>query len=118
MNLTFGTAWLAVAGFVWLLWGPVEGGAGYDVVVHSVGVGFALSMVLAHAPIILPAVIRRPLPYHRVLYAATVGLQLALVVRVFGDVRAVTPLWQIGGAAGVAVILAFAVMTVTLVVRR
>ena len=118
VNLTFGTAWLAVAGFVWLLWGPVGGGAGYDVVVHSVGVGFALSMVLAHAPIILPAVIRRPLPYHRVLYAATVGLQLALVVRVVGDVRAVTPLWQIGGAAGVAVILAFAVMTVTLVVRR
>ena len=118
VNLTFGTAWLAVAGSVWLLWGPVADDAGYDVVVHAVGVGFALSMVLAHAPIIGPAVIRRPLPYHPVLYVATGGLQLALLLRVAGDIRAATGLWQVGGAAGAAVILAFAVMTVTLVVRR
>ena len=31
---------------------------GYDIVVHATFLGFAMSMVLAHAPVILPAVLR------------------------------------------------------------
>lgn len=118
VNLLCGTAWLGVAGAVWLFGGPVVDGAAYDVVVHAVGVGFALSMVLAHAPIILPAVLRRPFPYRPVLYVATAGLQVALLLRVAGDFRSATQLWQVGGMLTVVAILAFAVMSATLVARR
>ena len=33
-------------------------GARYDVVVHAVFLGFTISMIMAHAPTILPAVLR------------------------------------------------------------
>jgi hypothetical protein len=39
------------------------GDAAYDVVIHAVFLGFGVSMIMAHAPIIFPAVLGRPLPY-------------------------------------------------------
>src|SRR5690606_13425003 len=59
-----GYGWLGVAGAVWLVGGQATEGVAYDAVVHAVFLGFTLSMIMAHAPVILPAVVRRPLPYH------------------------------------------------------
>ena len=47
-----GYFWLAVSATVWCLYG--FNGAAYDVVIHTVTIGYALSMVMAHASIILP----------------------------------------------------------------
>ena len=99
VNLLLGMAWLAVAGITWLTLGPQPDGPGYDLVVHAIGLGFAMSMVLAHAPIILPAVLIRPLPYRPVLYVATVALQVSLLVRVAADVREAGWAWQAAGPA-------------------
>lgn len=118
VNLLAGLCWLAVAGATWLLLGPQLDGPGFDLVVHCIGLGFAFSMVLAHAPVILPAVIRRPLPYSAVLYGVTALLQVSVVVRVLGDVRALGGLWQAGAAANVVAMLLFLAVTVALVVRR
>ena len=118
VNLLAGIAWLAVAGLAWLLLGPQLEGPGYDLVVHAIGLGFAMSMVLAHAPIILPAVLLRPLSYRPVLYAATALLQASLVVRAIGDVRLLGWAWQVGSAGNVVAVLAFLLISVTLVVRR
>lgn len=117
-NLLLGMAWLAVAGTTWLTLGPQPDGPGYDIVVHAIGLGFAMSMVLAHAPIILPAVLIRPLPYRPVLYLATAALQLSLIVRVTGEARGAGWAWQAGGAGNVAALLAFVAMAAVLVVRR
>ena len=65
--MLLGYLWLAVAALTWVIGGRPASLAGYDTVVHGVFLGFAMSMVMGHAPIILPAVIRRPLPYHPVL---------------------------------------------------
>ena len=111
-------AWLAVAGGTWVVLGPQVDGPGYDLVVHSVTLGFAMSMVLAHAPIILPAVLVRPLPYRPVLYAATLALQLSLILRVAGDIRGTAWAWQVGGAGNVAALLGFVALSAVLVVRR
>ena len=66
-----GYGWLVVASGVWLTGsGGADGvpvGSGYDAVIHAVFLGFTMSMIMAHAPVILPAVLRRPLPYHPVL---------------------------------------------------
>jgi hypothetical protein len=103
-----GYGWLAVAGGVWLLGGPAYAGAPYDAVVHAVFLGFTLSMIMAHAPVILPAVVRLPLPYHPVLVAPAVLLHGSLVVRLWlGDAVGLQLAWRVGGAANIAALLLF-----------
>ncbi len=112
--LLAGYAWLVVAGGILLLVpDPLSGGA-YDATVHAVFLGFTMSMIFAHAPVILPAVLRRPLPYHPAMYAPAVLLHLALAVRVVGgDLRGARLVWQVGGVGNVVAVLAFVATAVT-----
>lgn len=107
-SMLAGYAWLAVAGGVWALAGPTLDGPAYDAVIHAVFLGFTMSMIMAHAPVILPAVLRRPLPYHPVLLVPAALLQLSLVIRLWwGDARGVDPALQVGGVLNVAALLGF-----------
>lgn len=113
-----GYAWLVVAGATWLLLGSVWQGRGYDAVLHAVFLGFVISMILAHAPVILPAVVRRPLPYHPAMYAPLALLHVSLLVRVLvGDAWDVPLAVQVGGVGNIVAVLAFLVIAVTQVVR-
>ena len=100
-----GYAWLGVSGLAWLVLGAPRSTAAYDLVVHTLFLGFAMSMVIAHAPVILPAVIRRPLPYRRLLWTPLVVLHAGLLLRVAGDVTGATTLWQTGGVVTVVALL-------------
>ena len=103
-----GYAWLAVAGGIWLLVGPVSAGAGYDAVIHAVFLGFTVSMVMAHAPVILAAVIRRPLPFSPLLIAPAVLLHATLLLRLgVGDARGLTAAWRWGGVGTIVAVLLF-----------
>jgi hypothetical protein len=107
-----GYTWLGVAGAVWLVGGPALGGPAYDAVVHAAFLGFTVSMILAHAPVILPAVLRRPLPYRTAMVLPAVVLHASLVLRLLvGDAYGVGPAWRFGGALNIAALLLFAVMT-------
>jgi hypothetical protein len=108
---------LAVAGVVLAVRGLVADQAGYDVVVHGVFLGFALSMVMAHAPVILPAVLGRALPYRPALYLPLVLLHAGLVVRFGGALLGLPEIWRAGGVVTVASLLVFVVTAATLVVR-
>jgi hypothetical protein len=111
--LLAGYGWLAVAGAVLLLAPDPWAGGGYDAVVHSVFLGFTMSMIFAHAPVILPAVLRRPLRYHPAMYAPAVLLHAALLLRVAaGDLRSARLLWQVGGVGNVVAVLAFVVTAI------
>lgn len=106
--LLAGYAWLAVAGAIWTLGGAVTEGRGYDAVLHAVMLGYVISMIMAHAPVIFPAVLRRPLPYHRVMYAPAALLHASLVLRLaVGDARDVEWAVQVGGVANIVAVLAF-----------
>ncbi|MFC5997695.1 hypothetical protein ACFP6A_02985 [Quadrisphaera sp. GCM10027208] len=106
--LLAGYGWLAVAGGIWLLGGPVTAGPGYDAVVHAVFLGFVISIIIAHAPVILPAVLRRPLPYRPAMYAPLVLLHISLALRIaVGDLRDVGSAWQLGGLLNVSAVLLF-----------
>ncbi|MEU8623021.1 hypothetical protein [Streptomyces sp. NPDC048623] len=108
--LLAGYAWLGLAGALWLLNGPVTDGPRYDAVVHAVFLGFVMSMIMAHAPVILPAVLRRPVPYHPGLAVAAWLLHLSLALRVLvGDLRDVRGAWQLGGVLNIGAVLLFAV---------
>jgi hypothetical protein len=116
ISMLTGQVWLGVAAGVWLLGDPSTGGAAYDAAVHAVFLGFTMSMVMAHAPIILPVVARVRLPFHRALYVPLSLLQLGLVIRLWpGDTLGITWAWQVGGVLTVLALVAFMACVVTMV---
>ncbi|GAA1831397.1 hypothetical protein GCM10009682_57490 [Luedemannella flava] len=118
VGLLAGYAWLALAGVLWAGAGSTMDGPRYDATTHAVFLGFVLSMIFVHAPVILPAVLRRPLPYHPVLYAPLALLHLSLLARVaIGDGAGLEPVWRWAGVANVASVLLFAACAVTLSAR-
>lgn len=102
-----GTGWLGLSGLVLLTHGLPPAGPHYDAAVHAVLVGFVLSMVFAHAPIILPAVARLELPFHPVLYAPLAVLHAGLVLRILGDVLGNVDLRRAGAVGNAATLALF-----------
>lgn len=106
--LLAGYAWLLVPASMWLLVGQIRGGAAYDAVVHAVMLGFVLSMIMAHAPVILPAVLRRPLPYTAAMYGPVALLHVSLLLRLgIGDARGLQWAVQWGGFLNIVAVLGF-----------
>ncbi|WP_433227168.1 hypothetical protein [Actinomadura formosensis] len=105
--LLTGYAWLAAAGTIWLAAGRPSATGAYDAALHAVFLGFVMSMVFGHAPVILPAVLRIRFPYHPVLYAPLVLLHASLLLRVAGDLSGVTPARATGGVLGEVSLLLF-----------
>lgn len=117
-SMLAGYVWLAVAGAVWVVEGQVAEGTGYDAVVHAVFLGFTMAMIMAHAPVILPAVLRRPMGYHPALVVVAVALHTSLLLRLWvGDALGVPLAWQVGGAVNIASLLGFVGVVVWLVSR-
>lgn len=77
-----GYAWLTVAALTWLILGVPSSIPVYDTVIHAVFLGFAVSMIVAHVAVILPAVLGIRLPYHPMLWAPLVVLHLGLLIRI------------------------------------
>ncbi|MDN6170974.1 MAG: hypothetical protein L0J11_13000, partial [Micrococcaceae bacterium] len=118
--LLVGYGWLAVAAVIFLvagLGGGTLGGAGYDAGTHAVFLGFTLSMIMAHAPVILPAVLRRPLPYRPVLILPAVLLHVSLALRVFvADVLDDGATRQFAGVLNIVAVVLFAALAAGLVI--
>jgi hypothetical protein len=115
--LITGYGWLLVTGLLMLsgdLVGPL-----YDAALHSFFVGFVFSMIFAHAPIILPAVLGKPLkPYHPVLYLWFVLLELSLAVRIWANLDSAYELRKWAGMVNGLAILFFFVTMAVLMVRE
>lgn len=117
--LLIGYAWLAVAGLGWLAFGAVAAGSAYDGVLHALFLGFVMSMVFGHAPVIVPAVLRVPLPYRPRFYAHLVLLHAGLLLRIVGgDVLGVDVLWRLGGVLNVIALLAFVASSAASVIQE
>ena len=117
-SMLAGYLWLGVAAGIWLLSGPATEGVRYDAVVHAVFLGFTLSMIMAHAPVILPAVLRRPLRYHPVMLVPAAALHASLALRLWvGDALGLPLAWQVGGALNIVALLGFVGVVVWSVAR-
>lgn len=92
-----GALWLLVCGGLLIAAPLPPSGPRYDAVLHTVFVGYVLSMVFAHAPIILPAVARVELPFSRWLYLPLGLLHAGLVLRLVGDLALHFELRRAGG---------------------
>lgn len=107
--LLLGYGWLAAAGILWVVGGAASG-LFRDALLHALFVGFVMSMVFAHAPIILPGVTGLPLPYRPWFVIHLWLLHLGLLVRVgLGDLAGSVPAWQAGGVLNVLAIVLFVV---------
>lgn len=107
--LLSGYAWLAAGGGLWLALGDLGAGvAGYDAALHAIFLGFVMSMIFGHAPVIVPAVLGVRLPFRPWFYLHLGLLHLALLVRLVpGDAFGVRVAWQVGGAGTEVAVLAF-----------
>jgi len=74
--------------------------------------------VFGHAPVILPAVLRVPLPYRSVLYLPLVLLHASLAARVLGGVLEYAALVRLGAWGNAAAIALFIATAATLVLTR
>jgi len=76
-----------LSGYVWLAIGGVAWGAtalglpARDSALHALGLGFIVSMIMGHAPVILPAVARVKLLYGNFFYLPLAMLHLSLALR-------------------------------------
>lgn len=95
--LLLGYFWLGVSGGLRFYFGGATGGFIYDTILHTVFLGFVVSMIFGHAPIILPSILGRPIHYHSRFYLHLILLHLSLVLRVVGDLM-FNPLWRQWGA--------------------
>ena len=115
--LLAGYGWLAVGGVLWLRFGLASEGRAFDAELHAVFLGFVIGMVMAHAPVIVPAVFRAAVPYRRHFYAHLVLLHASLLLRVVGgDLAGNHTAWQVGGVLNEVALLCF--LAVTLVAVR
>lgn len=106
-----GYFWLASGGALWLIYGGVPAGLVYDAILHSVFLGFVFAMIFGHAPLIFPAILRRPMTYSPAFYLPLIALHLSLALRLAGDLLA-NPTWrQWGGLLNGVTLLLFLVVT-------
>jgi hypothetical protein len=107
-----GYAWLGVGGAVAMLADVGARGLPYDAMLHAVFLGFVISMVFAHAPVIFPAVLGVPLEYRPAFYLHVGVLHASLILRVVGDLIDSLGRWRVwGGLLNAAALLLFVVNT-------
>lgn len=109
--LLSGYFWLGTSGLLRLLSPDISSTNMYDATLHTVFLGFVMSMIFGHAPIIFPAVLGRPMTYHPIFYVHLVLLHLSLALRIMGDLGAGLSARQWGGMFNVIAVLLFLFMT-------
>jgi len=111
--LLAGYFWLGLAGLVLLGAPPGTIAFSYDAAVHAIAIGFVLSMIFGHAPIILPAVIGLRVRYSPAAYGPLVLLHLSVLLRIAADLFERVEMRTISGPV---TIVAFAGYAVTLLI--
>ena len=110
-----------LTGYIWLVVAAIFGMAGAfqsgailrDAALHALLLGFVLSMVFGHAPIILPAVTTLQFQWHQGFYLPLALLHLSLAVRVVAGLTEWLALRQYAAIANAVALLLFMLMAVT-----
>jgi hypothetical protein len=110
-SLLSGYVWLLIGGGLWVVLGGAVAGPAYDAMLHVVFLGFVFGMLFAHAPIILSAVLGRPVPYRPCFYAHLALLNASILLRLGADLGGWSNGRRWGGLLGVLAILMFLATT-------
>jgi hypothetical protein len=112
-----GFIWLGISGALQLYFGALYAGPFYDAVLHAVFVGFVISMIFGHAPIIFPAILGVPINFYNAFYGHFILLHLSLLLRILGDLTGQMEIRRLGGLFNESAILLFLGMTVFSIVK-
>jgi hypothetical protein len=116
--LLAGFVWLGISGLIAMIYGGTFAGAIYDATLHAIFVGFVISMIFGHAPIIFPSLLGRPIRFWPGFYAPLILLHASLVMRILGDLVGDQPLRLWGGLLnGIAILLYFLIVGISLATR-
>lgn len=117
--LLAGYVWLLSAGVIWAIAGDLGHSlALYDAALHALFLGFIMSMIFGHAPVIVPAVLGIRLPFAPWFYPHVALLHASLLIRlVAGDALGSTVAWQVGGVGTELTIMLFLVVSVVAALR-
>ncbi len=112
--LRLGYGWLALAAF----WGLLRASQGQPLVgpgpLHMLLLGFVFAMVFGHAPIVLPALLRRAIaPPSALMLAPVLLMSAAVTLRALGDGLTSPALRAFSGTAQVLAIATFAALILT-----
>lgn len=110
--LVLGLTWLGIGGGLNLIFGGQVAGPRYDAALHVVFVGFVISMIFGHAPIIFPAILGVPINFQPAFYIQLILLHASLALRVIADYANLYTLRMWGGLLNEVAILLFIVFTV------
>jgi hypothetical protein len=110
--LALGFIWLGIGGLINLRYGAQAAGPMYDAVLHAVFVGFVISMIFGHAPIIFPAIIGTPISFYPAFYVHLALLHISLALRVASDLALFNSGRMWGGLLNEIAILLFLGMTI------
>lgn len=112
-----GYFWLIVSGVLAVVFGRTIGGLHYDAWTHAQFVGFVLVMIMAHAPIILPAVAGLPVRFTAAFFVPFALLHTSLAARIAADLALSWHGRQWTGLLNVTAVLLFAAVLVRSVLR-
>lgn len=107
-----GFLWLGMGGMLLVYFGGLFAGPYYDAALHAVFVGFVISMIFGHAPIIFPAILGLPITFRPAFYMHLILLHGSLVIRLLGDLSNQFDIRRWGGLLNALAILLFLGMTV------
>jgi hypothetical protein len=114
--LLSGYAWLGVGGAIALVTGIDAPGPMHDALLHAVFLGFVVSMIFGHAPIVFPAILGWPMRFRASFYVHLAVLHASVALRLTGDL--VEDLGQFrawGGALNALALAMFVVNSVSAV---
>ena len=112
-----GFLWLGLGGILNLVIGASYAGPLYDAALHAIFVGFVISMIFGHAPIIFPAILGVPIKFFPAFYIHLSLLHGSLLLRIFGDLSGQLGIRRWGGLFNEVAILLFLGLTVYSILR-
>ena len=103
-----------LSGYAWLLAGGLLltnlitlGLFQRDAGIHAVALGFIFTMVIGHAPIIFPAVMRVSIPFSIIFYIPLLLIELGVALRLYAAFLSSTALREAGAVVNAVAILTF-----------
>ena len=103
-----------LSGYAWLLLGGILmtdflhlGAFQRDAAIHAIALGFIFAMVIGHAPIIFPAVVRLAIPFSPIFYAPLILTSLGVLLRLLAALTAEPALRESGAVINAIGILSF-----------
>jgi hypothetical protein len=112
--LLAGYFWLSLAGLILLIAPPNSVAFSYDAAIHAVTIGFVLSMIFGHAPIILPAVVGLRVQYSAGAYIPLALLHLSVSLRISADLFDWIEIRTVSGPLTIIALACYATILVTL----